>query len=297
MIKNIVALFFIAIASVAYSQQYPIQLSTQLAPPFTGYLEDYGDDALQKMRLLVLQTDLTEPSYDVKLKIKIEGSGIKIQSKGFYYAGSFNLQPGMPVMLSGSDLAGLLNINNLDFTGISKSDYQKKKVLPEGFYEICITAYDNNNPAQIQVSNASCAQGWMVHSDPPYLNLPQCNSKLKTQNPQNILFQWTAMNLSSPNSAAVTDYEFSLYEIRPAGQNPNNIVQTIPPIYQTTVTVPLINYGITEPPLIKGKEYAWRVRAMDQSGRDYFKNKGYSAVCTFTYGSIYDDLLPLILHA
>ncbi len=47
-----------------------------------------------------------------------------------------------------------------------------------------------------------------------------------------------------------------------------------------------------------GLQYAWRVKAQDITGRDYFKNNGYSQVCTFTYGSPYDGLnLNLNLHA
>jgi hypothetical protein len=43
-------------------------------------------------------------------------------------------------------------------------------------------------------------------------------------------------------------------------------------------------YGITEPPLIPGQEYVFRIRAKDTNGRDLFKNGGYSEVCTFKYG-------------
>ncbi|MBK7130955.1 MAG: fibronectin type III domain-containing protein [Crocinitomicaceae bacterium] len=47
-----------------------------------------------------------------------------------------------------------------------------------------------------------------------------------------------------------------------------------------------INYGITEPQLQIGMSYAWRVRAQDMDGHDFFRNNGYSSVCTFTYGNI-----------
>jgi TANFOR domain-containing protein len=272
----------------AYAQTYPVQITTQLTPPFSGYLSDESIPGNENLKVLIYLTDFSNPVYDVKLKIKVEGQGITIQNKPFYYSSAISLVPGQPLQLSGSDLAGLLNSNNLDFSGISKSQYELRKVLPEGYYKICFTAYDVSNP--IKVSNESCAMGWMLLNDPPFLNTPICNSTVTITNPQNILFNWTPMNMASPNSAANTEYEFSLYEVRPEGQNPNNIIQTLPPIFTTTVNTPFLNYGITETPLISGMQYVWRVRAIDISGRDLFKNNGYSQICTFNWGTKYDGM-------
>lgn len=274
----------------AFAQTYPVQITTQLTPPFSGYLSDYATPGNENLKALIYLTDFSNPVYDIKLKVKIEGQGITIQSKPFYYSNAFSLMPGQPLQLSGSDLSGLLNSNNLDFSGISKSQYELRKVLPEGFYKICFTAYDNNNPVQIKVSNESCAMGWMVLSDPPFLNTPVCNSTVTITNPQNMMFSWTPMNMSSPNSAANTEYEFSLYEVRPDGQNPNSIIQTLPPVFTTTVNTPFFNYGITETPLIAGMQYVWRVKAIDISGRDLFKNNGYSQICTFNWGTKYEGM-------
>jgi hypothetical protein len=271
----------------SHAQTYPINLTSQLLPPFSGYLPDYSAAGTDKLRLLLLFNDFTKPAYNVKLKLKITGQGITIESKPQYYDGPYSVEPGVPMQLSGSDLAGLLNINSLDFSGISKSQYEQRKVLPEGFYSFCITAYDYNNPNPIKVSNESCAYGMMVLSDPPYLNLPGCGASLPVLNPQQITFNWTPINQASPNSAGQTDYALELFEVRPAGQNPNNIVQSLPPIFTETISTTSFNYGLTEPPLIMGMEYVWRVRAIDQSGRDAFKNQGYSQICTFTWGSQY----------
>lgn len=280
-------IFNIACCLYSYAQTYPVTLNTQLMPPFSGYLPDYSAAGNEKLKVLLTFNDFSKPNYQVKLKIKIEGQGITIQSKPFYFEGPFMLDPGVPLFLSGSDLGNLLNSNNLDFSGISKAQYEQRKVLPEGFYSICITAYDNNNPNPIAVSNTSCAYGMMVISDPPYLNLPFCGSSVTQTNPQQITFNWTPINQASPNSAGQTDYVFELFEIRPSGQNPNSIVQTLPPIYTETLSTTSLNYGITETPLINAMDYVWRVRAIDQSGRDLFKNQGYSQICTFSYGNSY----------
>ncbi len=269
---------------------YPVQLSSNLIPPFSGYLADYGASSNENLSLIALFTDFTKPSYDVKLKLKLTGQGITIQSKSFYFSPAVHLEPGVPIQISGSEISNLFNSANLDFQGISRSDYEVRKILPEGYYQICITAYDFNNPTTIQVSNEACANGFIALSDPPYLNFPSCNSAQSVSTPQQIVFQWTPVSLASPNSAFNTEYEFSLYEVRPSTQNPNNIIQTLPPIFQERTNFTQLAYGIAEPPLQTGMQYVWRVRAIDLSGRDLFKNNGYSQVCTFTYGSIYSSL-------
>ncbi|MGL1889313.1 MAG: fibronectin type III domain-containing protein, partial [Reichenbachiella sp.] len=43
-------------------------------------------------------------------------------------------------------------------------------------------------------------------------------------------------------------------------------------------------YGPAEPLLIPGKKYAFRIQAYDVSGRDLFKNQGYSETFHFQYG-------------
>ncbi len=291
--KGKLMLFFLLLLCMGrngYAQIYPVQLTTQLAPPFSGYIGDYSTPGNQNLKLLVLFSDFTKPTYSIKLKMKISGQGITLQSKSYFYSQAFSVQPGIPFEVSGSDLAELLNTNNLDFSGISIQQYEEKKALPEGFYNICFIAYDNNNPTQIQVSNESCAAGWMVLSDPPFLNLPMCGSVIKIIDPQNIFFQWTPMNLSSPNSAMNTLYDFELYEVKPAAQSPGNIIQTLPPIYKITTPLTSINYGMTEPQLYPAMEYVWRVRAHDLSGRDLFKNQGYSQICTFTYGTKFNAI-------
>lgn len=267
------------------SQTFPVQLSTQLLPPFSGYLSDYASPGNDNLRLFVLFNDFSHPSYDVKFKIRIEGQGITIQSASWFYAGPFNLVPGVPQMLSGTDLADLLNENNLEFSGISRQQYDQRKVLPEGFYTITITAYDYLSPLPVVVSNEAITQAWMVLNDPPLLNFPACGSELTPVNPQQIAFSWTPMNLSVPASALGTEYTFELWEIFPANTSPGTIVQFTAPLFSVTTSQTLISYGMTEPPLVIGREYVWRVRSRDNDNRELFRNNGYSPLCTFTWGN------------
>lgn len=221
------------------------------------------------------------------MKFEIKGNGFTLSTKTFYNPAPITLLPGQPLLLSSVDLAPYLNSNNLDFVGINQNQYEQRMALPEGYYSICVKAYDYYNSSNIQVSNEACAQAWFTLSDPPFLNLPSCNSVITPQTPQNVLFQWTPINLGSPNSAMNTEYDFALWEVRPdSNANPNQIVLSTAPVFSTTTQQPYINYGITETPLNLYMKYVWRVRVRDNTGRDWFKNNGYSQICTFTYGNL-----------
>jgi hypothetical protein len=279
-------LFLIAFCNVSFSQVYPVQLSAQLIPPYSGYLPDYADPGSEKLKIIIQFNDFTTPQYNLRLRIEIKGNGFSLVTKQLFNPPPLTVQPGVPLLLSGADLAPYLNSNNLDFIGINQTQYEQRMALPEGYYSICIKTYDYYNPGKIQVSNESCTQAWFTLSDPPFLNLPQCGKNIAPQTPQNILFQWTPMNFASPNSAMNTEYEFALWEVRPdSSANPNQIVLSVAPIFSTTTNLTLINYGITEPPLNLYMKYVWRVRVIDITGRDWFKNSGYSQICTFVYGN------------
>src|SRR3954469_24961478 len=82
---------------ICLAQTYPVHITTQLVTPFSGYLPDYTIAGEEKLKLLILFTDFTKPSYNIKLKISIQGQGISIQSKSYFFAGQITVQPGVPI--------------------------------------------------------------------------------------------------------------------------------------------------------------------------------------------------------
>ncbi len=282
--RCLIAIFFLLAANFSLAQSYPVQISVQLVPPFSGYLPDYAAPGNDNLRIYITFMDFSQPTYDVKLKFTLTGNNVSIQSKPWYFAGPFTLEPGVPLMLTGTDLSGMLNSANLDFSGITLPQYNQSKVLPEGFYTINVTAYDYANPLPIQVSNEGATQAWMMLCDPPLTNFPACGSEVPTSSVQFVSFSWSPLNMSSPTSALGTEYLFELWEVMPPNNNPNNVVLSTAPIYTITTNMTMITYGLAEPPLQVGWTYVWRVRAYDLDGRALFRNNGYSQVCTFTYG-------------
>ncbi|MDX9694678.1 MAG: fibronectin type III domain-containing protein [Bacteroidales bacterium] len=283
-LKYFIILFIVnlILAFQAKSQVYPVQLNTQLIPPYSLRLSDYVAPGTNRIGLNMLLTDLNELNYQVRLELTIEGNGITIKTSPLFNPQPIILDGGVPQYFTSSDLAAWFDPQNLDFSGYSKSAYLSSGRLPEGVYRFYFTVLDYNK--HIRVSNNIPVTAWLMLNDPPLINLPFPNHKVEHIDPQNIVFQWTPRHTASPNSAFSAEYEFTLVEIWPEGRDPNNAIQTSIPVYQTTTTNTTLVYGLAEPFLEPGKQYAYRVQARDVDGRDMFKNNGYSEVRMFTFG-------------
>ena len=285
-----ITFLLLLLSTIARAQTYPVQSFIQVSPPYNSYLPDYADPFSNQLKVLLTLTDFAVPSTQVKLRFEIEGPGYSMTSADLIAFPAITLTPGIPVEISGADLAPYLATENLIFSGLSPADYEISKVLPEGPATICVEVVDVTSAGQPTVGNPACAQTWFSLYDPPLLNLPFCGSEILPTDPQNVLFSWTPLHMGSPLAGA-TSYQFELFEIRPEMGDPNVVVESTLPIYTETTTNTFVNYGIVQPILVTGMSYVWRVKAQDPSARDLYRNNGYSAVCTFTWGSIAGELI------
>lgn len=276
-------LFVVACAFKVSAQSYPVQVNVALTPPYSAFLTDYVAPGAQKFTATFLLRDLNVTDYKGKLRLTIEGVGITIRTKANYVPLSpITLYGGESLTLFGEDLEEYFNPNNLDFAGISRSQYEKGAKLPEGVYRFTLEMLDYNRSTL--VSNKGTAVAWVILNDPPLLNLPRNDSKAKIIDPTNIAFTWTPRHTGSPNSAFTTEYIFKLVEIWPATRNPYDAFLSQQPLYEITTSSTQIIYGPAEPALIPGRKYAWQVQAKDIEDRDLFKNQGKSEVYVFQFG-------------
>jgi hypothetical protein len=265
---------------------YPVQSSLQLLPPYSVYLSDYAQPGAEKLRVILLQRDLSQAAYSLRLVFSVELNGrVIMRTVRAFNPPPLSLDPGVPTIISGADLAPYLDSRNLEFVGYSREQYERTRALPEGSYRLCVSAYDYRRP-DVPVAAQACAFYFLAKSEPPLINYPSCGTKLAAKPVQQVVFSWLPRNTASANSAATTEYEFSLYEVRPAGRNVNDVVLSSRPIYQVSTDYSQLVYGASEPALQEGMQYVWRVQAKDKDGKDAFRNNGYSEVCSFTYGGV-----------
>ncbi|WP_143709109.1 fibronectin type III domain-containing protein [[Flexibacter] sp. ATCC 35208] len=262
------------------AQDYPVTASTQIIPPYSLFLPDYYSGGSEKLRVILLQRDLTQPGYEISLQLTIERNGTMImRSSPSFHSPSITLNAGVPIIISSAALADYFLADNILFSGgYSREEYERTRSLPEGSYRLTFQAYDSHRPG-IQISNAIASVFFLQKSDPPLLNLPICGSRVERRDPQFLTFNWSNRNTSQAN----TSYIFSLYEIKPAGSTPDYIIRSTRPLYTITTDNTTMLYGPSEPALTDSMQYVWIVQAIDKEGKDLYSNQGYSQSCTFTY--------------
>ena len=66
-----------------HAQQFPVQVTSQLIPPYTTQVSDYfsPSEANAKLNLLLLNRDFNKPVLNVRLSMSIESQGVRMRSK------------------------------------------------------------------------------------------------------------------------------------------------------------------------------------------------------------------------
>jgi hypothetical protein len=280
-------LYFIIVLVNTYNSQgqvtrYPATATVSLVSPYPVYLSDYVAPQGNKLTIRVAFNDFNEPSRDIYLRLYIESSSIRIQTRADYFPEKpLTVIPGSPLLLSGDDLFPLLDYKNIDILGASRDDIIKNGRLPEGMYVFQAEVYDYKSRQALSLKGSTNA--YLRLNDPPVVLLPQSGSVIKPADVQNITFQWQVNNVDPSN----TQYKLSLYEITTSDATPetsidNGFAQQIFQSDNTSLTT--YNYDAQAPILQKGKRYAFTVQAFNKEDKSIFRNDGKSKTYWFYYG-------------
>ncbi len=290
MCKVYLLAILLSFVSFVQAQNYPVQIIPQVTPPPPIYISNYADASTinSPLRVQLILNDLTIQSREVRLKAYFQGGGINFQSNDIVSgANSLFLEGGIPLVLTNVDLAPYFKFENI--TGISSNVYGSS--IPEGTYQFCFEIYDVATGSIL--SAKSCVTTVIFQNEPPFLVMPRNESNIAETNPQNIVFQWTPRSINVTN----VEYELSLVEIWDTQIDPQAAFLSSPPIFQTTTSTTTYVYGPSDPLLLSGKNYAWRIQAKAKQGLEeigLFKNEGYSEIFSFSYASACD--LPMSIN-
>lgn len=276
--------FFMAMlllsAPALQAQVYPVTLVAQSNPPHTGNLAELAAPGFNRLGVSMILNDRNELSYQVRLVVEIEGQGIKLQTRADFQPRPITLSYGIPVQVRGADLSEYLDINNLDFQGISKQQYLQQGSLPDGLYSVCFTVHAYGRTDESAASARSCTGIVAVRHDPPVILAP-----IGFQSPifpQNLAVQWQPRHVAG----FPVQYTLQIFEFDPNNQlTPDLIVQYTQPFLEKTInTVTAAFISPADPQLELGGRYLVRVRAQDITMQNSFHNDGWSAPEFFTYG-------------
>ena len=277
------------ILSAGWAQTFPVEVNTVLIPPYSLTLADYQVEKSQDLMVNITLNDPIESFWDVRFRITISNNGTEIlQTSPAFLPESYRLNQFSTVMLTGFELSEYLSMNNL----VALNGYVKTGTLPEGLNSICLEVLDFHRP-DVVLSRKACGSGYAILNDPPFPQLPICESDVTFQETQNLVFSWLPMHLGSPNPVGTVQYRFRLVRVE-NGYNQYEAMEAAQPIYEETTSNTTI--ALQDPILEPGFTYAWQVQAvdaMDGSALNSFKNQGNSVVCSFNYTEVVVDLTEL----
>lgn len=275
------------------AQQYPVRVQVQTLQPVSAQLSNLYSGTQARMIVTLLNTDLRKPTMNVRLRLNIKGTTVALRNRDYGSYPLVQLDAGGPVQLSLNDLAPYFNLDNMEVSGAPVAQLQQSGKLPDGFYTFCVDVIEASSGQLISNEKLSCAPPtWISTSEPPLLNLPRKGESVAFREPLNIVFNWTPRHMGSPNAAFLTQYEFTLVELWDNNILPEAAFGTMPPLYQTITNTTTLLYGPAEPPLLPGKRYGWRIRAIAKQGADVFDvftNNGYSEIFYF---NLQEDCQP-----
>ena len=272
--------------SWALFAQTQVQVTINVMPPYSAYLQDYAGVG-QQIQVIVRNTTLA--ALDVRLPGRVEGdNGVLIQTlPNFRPNRPLKLMPGETRILTRADLEGSFDLSQINVEGLDKNLLYQGKPLPEGNYQLCIQAFDNRTSQPLSSGfPLGCSPPFSVRTiEPPILISPLCDTDITPTTPQATVFTW-----SPPAGILPTQVSYTLRIIELPLQNvdPNVFIDAValPPSGIEVKNLPTSTflYGPQYLPLKVGKRYAWRVQAVDKFGKLNLLNDGKSPVCAFQYG-------------
>ncbi|GHV15275.1 hypothetical protein FACS1894169_06150 [Bacteroidia bacterium] len=270
-----------------YGQQqtYPVQVYTQLIPPYTPHIPAYYIGTQAKLKVMLINTDMQQPVVNVYLRMKILSSSFSAVTPPEIYTPQIELQAGMPITLSLNDLEPYFKKENLRVSG-GQSEFYRTQMLPDNFYRFHFEVYEAGTNRLVSNPKIGFAQAMIASGEPPILNLPQKGSVIKESAIPSIMFSWTPKHMNSIAAAYGTEYDISLVEIYDKQVAPEAAFDYSRVLYTETTKSTSFIHTVAQPLLIPGMRYAWRVQAKAREGVDeisVFKNNGYSPVSWFDY--------------
>ncbi|MDR2037834.1 MAG: hypothetical protein LBQ60_07920, partial [Bacteroidales bacterium] len=275
--------------SILHSQTtYPVQVSTNLMPPYSLYLSDYASGAREHISVTLVNRDINRPGLNIKLRLTIKGQGFTIQTLPQAVFVPITIDPNVPYRLSQQEIAPYFDPSTLNAQGLGTQGYRNEGRLPEGMLQFCFDVIEYHTGRII--SQQGCGSVWIAVQKPPLLSLPFNNENITIKDPLNLLFQWTPRH----SGLAGVEYELIIKQLWDNGMSPEAAFAYSPEIIRERIRNTSLLYGAMMPPLTPGFRYAWAVRAVASDGfseQRVFENDGLSQIRVFSL----EEYCPAVL--
>ena len=269
----------ILLSLTAAAQRYPVTVTPTLLPPYTLNLSELTAPASARLMATITVNDLTASNLPVRLHFKLESTGITIESIKTAAVAPLFLGGGETLVLTGSDMAQYLRLDNLDFRGYSKEQYRQTGQLPGGMWRLTIEAHHFHNHRVL--SNRGTATVWVSIYDPPALTAPSNGTEAPDNPSLPLIFNWQPSKHTGGTEAV--QYRLQVWEMRMQGVPAQTVAASMTPIFETTTAATTHTAIPAAMNLEPGMRYCWRVTVFDPSGKALINKNGQSEVREFTY--------------
>jgi TANFOR domain-containing protein len=278
---NLLFISFLLLLQLGTSAQ--VNVAIQILPPYPTKFTDY---ASRPHQMIISLTNISTTQQRVQLRGVVNGdNGISIRTKAGYKSPSaIELAAGQTRSLNGSDLASFFDHTDLEYSGITQTEFIQKGGLPEGRYQLCIRAfdYDSNSPVSSE-EPGGCSNSFTISSlEPPVIMSPMDEQSVPSGPGQVFSIRWN----TPPSTPPGIQYRIRMVEIL-GNRNPNDAIMTAtqPYFFEKEVMTNMYIYNPADPQLTVGRRYALMVEAFDPFNNAVFRNNGRSEVIFFEYGA------------
>ena len=185
----------------------------------------------------------------------------------------------------------LIDVNSISYNSSLKTLLLSANSLPEGYYDICLSVYDQNG---VNITNGEeyCTSFSVLIPDSPVLLSPVDNEVINTPFPN---FLWSPV---TSYNAARNQISYKL-KICPVyeGQSPRTAIDMNPVLLEkSNILTSSYMYLPSDLPFDYYKnvtQYVWLIQAFDMNGNPATKNKGMSELGTFRLKEETQDIIDL----
>jgi hypothetical protein len=268
--------------------QTNLDVTIILPPPYPINLDAWAD----YMELNAIQVNNnTSNQIDARFSISMrEVNGTVQITTSLDAAPPVTLEPGINFLTPGDvrDLFENIGSENIVTAGLSntqKNQIEITKQLPEGEYQLCIRAFNEQGVPISEGAPSGCQDISLVYAERPVIDLPFADETVLPSGTLTII--WSQL-LTDPQAVQRTEYSIKILDM--TEQNITNAMDAmlnpgVSPEYEATgVTNPLGLLDEIDFPMVDGHRYAIRVTAYDPLGFIGYQFGGHSEIVEFNYG-------------
>jgi TANFOR domain-containing protein len=268
-----------------FAQPHPLKVNVVVVPPFSTRISDYINTP-NKIIVTIFNTSVgpAGKTYNFYLLGSMSSdANVSIETDPKYIPPrAIQILPGQVYRLTQRDVQDLYDASHIIYSGTSEQQILQQGGFPEGYYTICVNAFDYNSHFRLSDDAPSgCFTFPVFNLEAPIIQKPVCGDTVGNHQ-QIINFTWNP----PAGAPGTTMYRLRIVELLSGTQIPPDAFKTTPPnpFFETTTPAPVFIYTSALPPMTESRTYAFAIQAFDTKGNAVFKNGGWSEICYFVYG-------------